>query len=44
MCFNNGNSEINYELNSYIEILKEDFKVKISFFEVEGNVGNYSYN
>ena len=44
MRFNNGNSEINYEPNSYTETPKEDPKAKISSFEVEGNVGNYSYN
>lgn len=44
MRFNNGNSEINYEPNSYTETPKEDPTAKISSFEVEGNVGNYSYN
>jgi catalase len=44
MRFDNGNSEINYEPNSYTETPKEDPKAKISSFEVEGNVGNYSYN
>ena len=39
MRFNNGNSEINYEPNSYTETPKED-PAKISSFEVEGNVGN----
>lgn len=44
MRFDNGSSEINYEPNSYTETPKEDPTAKISSFEVEGNVGNYSYN
>ncbi len=37
-------AKINYEPNSYTETPKEDPTAKISSFEVEGNVGNYSYN